>query len=186
MDRIWDRWERALLTLLAVPLLIALAALAYRSTLYMFLGYNEGWNAFHAAAAMSGGLLYPPPSALITNNYPPLSFFLVGSVANLVGDAVFAGRLVSWAAFLSVASLIAIILQRLGNDRLAAFLAAMLFLAYSVVHFSTYVGMDDPQWLAHSIMMLGLFVYVREPATERGARHSTRSGSAMRIPGSPP
>jgi hypothetical protein len=159
----WKRWETALLAVLAIPLLVALGALVYRSTLYIPLNYNEGWNAFQTAAAMSGRVLYPPPNALITNNYPPLSFFIVGAVASVLGDAVFAGRAVSWLAFLAVAGLIGAILRRAGNDWFAALFGAMFFVGYAVVYFSNYVGMDDPQWLAHAVMMLGLYIYIRAP-----------------------
>jgi len=159
----WKRWETALLAVLAIPLLVALGALVYRSTLYIPLNYNEGWNAFQTAAAMYGRVLYPPPNALITNNYPPLSFFIVGAVASVLGDAVFAGRAVSWLAFLAVAGLIGAILRRAGNDWFAALFGAMFFVGYAVVYFSNYVGMDDPQWLAHAVMMLGLYIYIRAP-----------------------
>ena len=43
---------------------------------------NEGWNAYHADAAMGAAPLYPPTDTLIVNNYPPLSFYVVGAVAN--------------------------------------------------------------------------------------------------------
>jgi hypothetical protein len=169
LEEVWHRREKALLALLAIPLLIALAALAYRSTLYVVINYNEGWNAFHATAAMSGGVLYPQPSALITNNYPPLSFYLAGSLAQLTGDAVFAGRLLSWAGFLGLSVLVWAVLRCARNDSPAALFGAMFFAAYSVVHFTDYVGMDDPQWLAHAIMMLGLFVYLRAPEQRAAA-----------------
>ena len=53
---------------------------------------NEGWNAYYADAAMGaagadgGGRaraapLYPPTDTLIVNNYPPLSFYVVGALA---------------------------------------------------------------------------------------------------------
>ncbi|HYK80456.1 MAG TPA: hypothetical protein VEU95_12550, partial [Micropepsaceae bacterium] len=90
----WTSAEAVVLAILSVPLLIALIALAYRSTLLIAINYNEGWNAYHATAALSGGRLYYPANALVTNNYPPLSFIIVGMVSNIVGDAIFAGRLV--------------------------------------------------------------------------------------------
>jgi len=34
---------------------------------------NEGWNAYHTAALMSGHALYPGHTAYLVNNYPPLS-----------------------------------------------------------------------------------------------------------------
>jgi hypothetical protein len=155
--------EAIVLAILSVPLLIALIALAYRSTLLIAINYNEGWNAYHAAAALSGGRLYYPANALVTNNYPPLSFIIVGVVSNIVGDAVFAGRLVVWIGFLGTAFLIHAILRRLGNDPVASASGAMLFTAYSVVQFNVYVGVYDPQWLAHAVMLLGLWLYFREP-----------------------
>jgi hypothetical protein len=59
------------------------------------LNYNEGWNAYHAAAAIDNGELYPPPDALITNNYRPLSFYLVGAIGWFLGDNIIAGRAVA-------------------------------------------------------------------------------------------
>ena len=157
----WRGSEAIALAILSVPLVIALMGLAYRSTLLLPINYNEGWNAYHAAAAMSGGRLYYPAAALVTNNYPPLSFLLVGAVTSFVGDAVFAGRLVVWIGFLGTAFLINAILRRLGNDPVASAFGAMLFTAYSVVQFNIYVGVYDPQWLAHAVMLLGLWLYVR-------------------------
>src|SRR5262249_28833447 len=103
------------------------------------------------------------------NNYPPLSFYIVGWIATVLGDAVFAGRMVAWTSFLGVAVLIAATLRRTGSDALAALFGAMFFLGYSIVHFNEYVGMDDPQWLAHAIMMLGLFVCLRAPENPRAS-----------------
>ncbi|HMI96472.1 MAG TPA: glycosyltransferase family 39 protein [Micropepsaceae bacterium] len=155
--------EAIILAVLSVPLLIALTALAYRSTLLVPINYNEGWNAYHAGAAAMGGRLYYPADALVTNNYPPLSFLIVGAVTNIIGDAVFAGRLVVWIGFLGTAWLINAILRRLGNDAIASAFGALLFTAYSVVHFTVYVGVYDPQWLAHAVMLFGLWLYVRKP-----------------------
>jgi hypothetical protein len=59
------------------------------------LSYNEGWNAFWADAAMNHRALYGSANPLVANNYPPLSFDLIGAVGRFVGDNVIAGRLVS-------------------------------------------------------------------------------------------
>ena len=40
--------------------------------------HNEGWNAVHTSRAMSGGHLYQYDTAFLVNNYPPLSFYVVG------------------------------------------------------------------------------------------------------------
>jgi len=78
------------------------------------LNYNEGWNAYHAAQAMSGTPLYPPADSLLSNNYPPLSFYIVGIAGRVVGDNVIAGRLVAFASFLTVG------LDSQGSENLGA------------------------------------------------------------------
>ena len=154
-------FETVLLALLAVPLAIALAALAWRSTLMSPINYNEGCNAYFTAAALAGKALYLPPAALVTNNYPPLSFLLEAPLAALMGDAIFAGRLVAWIAFAAIAGLIAAIVYRLNGDRFAALLAGALFAGCMVINYDLYVGMNDPQMLAHALMLGGLWLLLR-------------------------
>ena len=76
-------------------LALAAAALLARDIIavpaHVPLDPNEGWNAYHALAAMAGRGLYPPPGALMINNYPPLSFFLVGALGRITGDMIVAG-----------------------------------------------------------------------------------------------
>jgi hypothetical protein len=48
--------------------------------------YNEEWIAYHSFAAITGSILYPPAHALTINNYPPLSFYLVGLFGQLDGS----------------------------------------------------------------------------------------------------
>jgi hypothetical protein len=112
------------------------------------------------SAVLAGGPLYFPPDALLTNNYPPLSFYLLAPLAGLLGDAVFAGRLVAWLAFAAVTALIVAIPYRRNRDLLASLFGGMIFVAYMVINYDIYVGMNDPQMLAHAIMLLGLFVAI--------------------------
>ncbi|HEY4639365.1 MAG TPA: hypothetical protein VIG87_05540 [Candidatus Udaeobacter sp.] len=56
---------------------------------------NEGWNAYFVDAATGKMPLYPSADKLITNNYPPLSFYIVALVGWFIGDPVLAGRLLS-------------------------------------------------------------------------------------------
>ena len=53
----------------------------YRAFLNVEIQPNEGWNAYFADAAMGKMPLYPSTDQLITNNYPPLSFYIVSSWA---------------------------------------------------------------------------------------------------------
>ena len=107
--------ERGLLAAFAIPLLIALAASAYDRTLYLSHSYNEGWNAFLDAAAANGDPIYFAPDAPFTNNYPPLSFYIVGLIARIAGDALFVGRAIAWLGFLGSAGAITAILRRLAT-----------------------------------------------------------------------
>ena len=101
----------------------------YRAFLNIEIENNEGWNAYFADAAMGKMPLYPSPGELITNNYPPLSFYIVGIVGRLLGDPVLAGRLLSLIAALAVGTAIALSVRRLGGTKTAATVSAAFFLA---------------------------------------------------------
>jgi hypothetical protein len=121
---------------------------------------NEGWNAAHALAAMAGHGLYPPPSALMVNNYPPLSFYLVGAIARLGTDTIIAGRWIALAAFLATVAGIAAVL-RLMDCRPRAMALGALFFAALLLITSDYVGMDDPQLLGHAVQVAALLLLLR-------------------------
>ena len=123
---------------------------------------NEGWNAYHAAAAMGAGPLYPGPQSFMVDNYPPLSFYLVGAFGHLLGDNIIAGRIVSLLSLGVVALGIFAAACRMGCKRVEALFAALFFVG-GLLAFTDYVGMDDPQMLAHAIAMAGFLVLLREP-----------------------
>lgn len=125
---------------------------------------NEGWNAYFAQAAMGHGVLYPPASSLMVNNYPPLSFYVVGTVGILTGDAIIAGRIVSLFSFFAVVSLIVVTAREMGASFRAALFGGLLFAGMLLVG-SDYVGMDDPQLLGEAVALAGLFVLVKGPRT---------------------
>lgn len=122
---------------------------------------NEGWNAYHAVAAMAGTPLYPAPGSDFVNNYPPLSFYIVGILGRLTGDMVIAGRIVSLASFLLLSMGIFAAASRMGANKRAAALAALVFAATMLV-FTDYVAMDDPQLLAHAVAMAGFLLLLPE------------------------
>lgn len=127
---------------------------------------NEGWNAYHTAAAMSGHALYPARDAYLVNNYPPLSFYIVGVVGRLIGDFIFAGRMVSFAAIAFIAIAMTGISRQFGASRIASVFPALLFVSGLLI-FSDYVGMDDPQLLAQAFGMAGAWVLIACPRTAR-------------------
>ena len=127
---------------------------------------NEGWNAFQAARALGPGPLYPDPRALTGNNYPPLSFPLVGWAGRAIGDPIVAGRLLSVAAVAAVATGVHRAVARLGPEsRTLPWLGVLLFLGFNATQFRAYLAMDDPQWLAHAFMTAGLVLLL--PASPR-------------------
>jgi hypothetical protein len=119
------------------------------------LNYNEGWNAYHAAAAMAGLGPYPPAGSFMIDNYPPASFYLVGWLGLALHDFIVAGRAVSLASFVVICGAILAVAQRLGCNRIEAGFAALLFAGFLLL-FTGYVGMDDPQLLGQAAQMLGL------------------------------
>ncbi len=114
---------------------------------------DEGWNAYLAHAAMTGAPLYP--QGLMINNYPPLSFYVVGALGSITGDPILAGRLLSLAGFVAAAGSIIVILREMGVTVLAA-LFGSLFFTTGLLAASDYVAMDDPQLLGHALQLGGL------------------------------
>ena len=126
------------------------------------LNFNEGWNGYHQLAAQRGENVYPPSSALYFNNYPPLSFLLVGYVGRLGLDVVLVGRLISTLSVLATAIFCGVTLSNL-TDRTwrTTALGASICLASLCVASTGYVGVNDPQFLAHALMTAALAAYTR-------------------------
>jgi hypothetical protein len=162
------RWRRTpALFATVIALVVVVVAVLFRAALiaplHVPLDPNEGWNAYHAAAAMAGNP-YPPANSFLTNNYPPLSFYVVGLAGSWLGDNIVAGRCVSLAAFAAIGLFIALTVGRMSADWGAATFATLLFAAILLLT-SDYVGMDDPQLLGHACQLAGLLFVIRAPRT---------------------
>jgi 4-amino-4-deoxy-L-arabinose transferase-like glycosyltransferase len=109
--------RRVSILILVLGLIAVLATIwpVYRSFLEIEIDSNEGWNAYHAEAAMGRGSLYPSRDRLITNNYPPLSYYIVGALGKLVGDPLITGRVLSLVAVVIIAVCVAIAIRQLGG-----------------------------------------------------------------------
>src|SRR6266576_1835516 len=140
----------------------------YRAFLNVEIETNEGWNAYFADAAMGKMPLYPSADQLITNNYPPLSFYIVGLVGRLVGDPVLAGRLLSLVAVVAIATAIALSVKRLGGSGMAARISAAFFVATVSRFFMPYIGMNEPQLLSEAIMAFGFLGFLIARSNDRG------------------
>jgi hypothetical protein len=148
--RFGTRAQIALLTLLALYFLVWPA---WRIPFPIEIAQNEGWNAYHADAAVGGGTLYPSPDTLIVNNYPPLSFYALGWLGNIFGDPLYVGRVLSLLATLGLGALIARVVRQLGGGAGGAAIAGIWFVATMARSYNRFVGMNDPQ-LAGQFMML--------------------------------
>jgi len=140
----------------------------YRAFLNVEIENNEGWNAYFADAAMGKMPLYPSADQLITNNYPPGSFYIVGLVGRFIGDPVLAGRLLSLVAVVAIATAIALSVRRLGGSGVAARISAAFFVATMSRFFMPYVGMNEPQLLAEAIMAFGFLWFLIARSNDRG------------------
>jgi hypothetical protein len=164
---------RAMPIYLAVAILWIVAAAAMIEPLLLLprtisRGYNEGWNAFWGDVAWHGGSLYPPASSPVSNNYPPLSFFVVGSVGHLLGDNIFAGRLVAVLSLGFVLYALYAWLRAAGCRISIAAGGAGACAATFATFAAHYVAMNDPQLLAHALMLVGLLIVWRN-GFSRGA-----------------
>ena len=97
----------------------------------------------------------------MVDNYPPLSFYLIGALARHGRDVIIAGRWVALAAYLAAVAGIAFVLRRMDCRPRASLLSALFFAALLLVT-SDYVGMDDPQLLGHAIQLGALLFLLRE------------------------
>ena len=162
------RWDTAATGLLwwaigglAVAWLSAAAAPSYALFRWIPNGYNEGWNAYWAEVAWHGGQLYPAVDSPVSNNYPPLSFYIVGALGSLIGDNIFAGRLLALISLLAVAVNVYAWLRINRARRPDAVFGAALFLAGFAMYAPAYMTMNDPQLLAHAVMMTSAVVLWR-------------------------
>ena len=128
---------------------------------------NEGWNAYHADAAMRGSGLYPPADSLVANNYPPLSYYLLGWLGRLFGDPLYVGRALSILGTLGIGVCAASIVRQFGGSRAAQLIAGFWFVATMARFFEFYVGMNEPQILGLAVMAAGLAWFLKRHADGR-------------------
>jgi hypothetical protein len=158
---------RCAIAVLCAAVLSGLVEPLMAITRWVPLDPNEGWNAFFAQIAMRGGHLYPPPGSFIVNNYPPVSFYLVGAIGHIIGDNIFAGRIVALLSMVIVVVNVYFWARAAGSAARIALLAAALTAAYAVTYARGYAAINDPQWLAHALMTTGMVVMWRGNSSTR-------------------
>ncbi len=110
----------------------------------MEIDVDDSWNAYNADAAFGPRPLYPAPGDLIVNNYPPLSFYLIGSLAKLGLDATYVGRALSLLGAVVSSAAAAICIRQLGGKTSSALLGGPWMLATMARFYDGYVGVNDP------------------------------------------
>jgi hypothetical protein len=160
------RLERILIGVVLLQFLALIAIPLCAIPLHVPRNYNEGWNAYFAQIAMHGGVLYPPVNAMVANNYPPLSFYLVGAAGKVVGDNIVAGRLLAVFSLLIVSINVGRFSWWLGADCVLAVLASALFLLGVYTLMPDYIAINDPQFLAHAFVTSCALIFLNA-STER-------------------
>ena len=148
-----------ILALLGLAAVLALYPLI-RSFWDFEIDFNEGWNGYFQLRAMAGEPLYTGFPPYFANNYPPLSFYLVGALGQVTGDPVLAGRLISLAALGAIAWASGSIVGTAGGGRrerlFTVATCVLLFTAFA----TDYLGMNDPQLLAQAFATAALAVHL--------------------------
>jgi hypothetical protein len=161
---------------LSIALIWTIAALAalflvwpvWRAFFPMEIWGNEGWNAYHADAAMRGAAqLYPPNDGLVANNYPPLSYYVIGWLGRVFGDPLYVGRAVSILSTLSIGVSAAAAVRQLGGSRSACLIGGFWFVATMARFFEFYVGMNEPQLFGLAVMSAGFAWFLKRHADGR-------------------
>jgi len=147
------------MTVMTLALLAAVfgAWLVWRMFLPLEINYNEAWNGWLAQAAMGRGPLYPDADALTVNNYPPLSFYIVGALAQVLHlSPVFVGRVGSLLGLAATSGAAAAIIAVLGGSRIAAALGGIWCLATIERVCQRQAALDEPTLLALAVMAWAL------------------------------
>ncbi len=150
---------------LAVLAAVMFAYPCFRIFAAFEIDYNEGWNAFLQTLVMTGASPYGEAGPMFFNNYPPLSFYLVGAAGALLGDPVLAGRLFSALSVAVISACCAVVVRHAGGARSDAVFASATCAGMFATFATDYVGVDDPQLLAQAFLCSGFAVYASGRAT---------------------
>ncbi|HEY1746876.1 MAG TPA: glycosyltransferase family 39 protein [Xanthobacteraceae bacterium] len=156
----------------AIFALGALAAIyfawpAYRALLPLQIEGGGIWQAYHADALRAGLPLYSF-DVFVTNNYPPLSFYLLNALSSLTGvDVLYVGRVLCLAATLATGFGVWACVRSLGGSALGAAVAAAWWVATAAKWYSVWVGRDDPHLVALAVMTGCLAYILRHPRSDR-------------------
>jgi hypothetical protein len=144
------------LAVLAILVVFFLIWPVWRAQFLIEIWPTEAWNAYWQDAAAAGHALYPPPEALVGNNYPPLSFYVIGGLGRLFGDNLFIGRVVSILALFGLGIEIFVAVRILAGGVVGASIGALWYAAMMAHNSELYIGTNDPQLAGEAIMAAAL------------------------------
>jgi hypothetical protein len=155
------RIERLLIFALLLEFLALIALQILAIPFHTSRNYNEGWNAYFSQAALHGGVLYPTIDSMAENNYPPLSFYIVGAIGWIVGDNIVGGRLIEVISLCVIAGNVFKLGRWLGAERQLASLAAGVFLLGTYALMPDYIAIDDPHFLAYAFATTAALLFLK-------------------------
>ncbi|AZV39309.1 glycosyltransferase family 39 protein [Komagataeibacter xylinus] len=128
------------------------------------LAQNEGWNAYQIDRVINPALgpLYPDPqNGLIFNNYPPLSFYIVGYFSKYVThDVMIAGRIVSFLFMAASCFLCSMCVKSLGGKPIGIILSFFIPFLYTAMYFGWWFATNDPQWVSIFFVLISLYISI--------------------------
>lgn len=151
------------INILLITVIVLLSIIPYLIRIgYNFeINYNEGFNVFNSVKVESGGVLYDSKENVYrTVNYPPLSFYIIGYINNIVGNPLIVGRSISLLSLFLISICVAVAVIKLGGAVYDAVFTGIFCIALFTTYASSYVGMNDPQILGHLFEMAGLLLYL--------------------------
>jgi hypothetical protein len=165
-----SRYTISPLTVFVIVVLISSILLIIHNSIsigFMFeRNYNEGWNVYNTQRIINHEVIYDSNYWRV-NNYPIVSFLIVGSLNLLVHDLLLSGRLVALISFAAVGVLAAIATRRLGGDRIDGIFGGGCALGFCYLIAPAWVATDDPQTLAEAITLAGFVIYLSRPMSRR-------------------
>ena len=129
---------------------------------------NEGFATYQQTTAARGDKVYGSPPKYVYQNYPPLSFHLVGWLGLLTHDTNVAGRWISFFAYLAIALFVALIVEHFTHSRLSGAFAALCWLIWLAALDMVRVGYNDPHVLGVALSLAGLYWFIRDSGSISG------------------
>jgi hypothetical protein len=83
-----------------------------------------------------------PYSSRWPNHRSP--FYLVGAIGTIIGDNLFAGRIVSFLSFLALALNVYLINSKISASRATGVVSSLFFVSPMGAYYHFYIAMNDP------------------------------------------